>query len=88
MALQIVNPFLKIQNYGCRRPSKKKILHLRKTYHLGEVRISWFLGCYHGIKVSADVVCCVLKCTGMNRLPRNAKNGQNKVLVDHTKDLV
>ncbi len=31
---------------------EKKILYLRKTYHLGQLRISWFLERYHGLKVS------------------------------------
>jgi transposase InsO family protein len=52
---------------------EEKILYLRKTYHLGQLRISWFLERYHGIKVSSGGVYQVLKRNGMNRLPRNAK---------------
>jgi transposase len=42
------------QNPKLRGPAfiEEKILHLRKTYHLGQVRISWFFDRYHGIKVS------------------------------------
>jgi hypothetical protein len=32
---------------------KEKIFYLRKTYHLGQLRISWFLERSHNIKVSA-----------------------------------
>ena len=32
---------------------EEKILYLRKTYHLGQLRISWFLERSHNIKVSA-----------------------------------
>ena len=37
---------------------EEKILHLRRTYHLGQRRIHWYLLRYHGIKVSsgADVL--------------------------------
>jgi hypothetical protein len=52
---------------------EEKILYLRKTYHLGQLRISWFLERYHGIKVSSGGVYQVLKRNGMNHLPRNAK---------------
>jgi len=52
---------------------EEKILYLRKTYHLGQLGISWFLERYHGIKVSSGGVYQVLKRNGMNHLPRNAK---------------
>lgn len=52
---------------------EEKILYLRKTYHLGQLRISWFLERYHNIKVSAGGVHGVLKRNGLNRLPRNTK---------------
>lgn len=52
---------------------EEKILYLRKTYHLGQQRISWYLDRYHGIRISAGGVYYVLKRHGMNRLPRNAK---------------
>ena len=31
----------------------EKVLHLRKTYHLGPMRIVWYLARYHDIKISA-----------------------------------
>jgi transposase InsO family protein len=52
---------------------EEKILYLRKTYHLGQLRIAWFLQRYHGIKISAGGVYGVLKRNGLNHLPRNAK---------------
>jgi transposase InsO family protein len=62
------NPTLRIP-----QEIKEKILYLRKTYHLGQLRISWFLERYHGLKVSSGGVYQVLKRNGLNRLPRNAK---------------
>ena len=50
-----------------------KILHLRRKYHLGPQRITWFLERYHGIVISPSGVYYVLKRNGMNRLPRNAR---------------
>ena len=63
------------ENPTLRVPQKieEKILYLRKTYHLGQLRISWFLERYHGLKVSSGGVYQVLKRNGLNRLPRNAK---------------
>lgn len=52
---------------------EEKVLYLRKTYHLGQLRISWFLERYHGLKVSPGGVRGVLLRHGLNRLPKNAK---------------
>jgi transposase InsO family protein len=52
---------------------EEKILYLRKTYHFGSQRISWYLDRYHGIKVSDSGVYNVLKRHGMNRLPDRRK---------------
>jgi transposase InsO family protein len=52
---------------------EEKILHLRRKYHLGQLRISWYLQRYHGIKISPGGVYGVLKRNGLNRLPKNAK---------------
>lgn len=49
------------------------ILHLRTTYHLGQLRISWYLKRYHGIKVSQSGVYGVLKRNGLNKLPQNQR---------------
>lgn len=52
---------------------EEKILHLRRKYHLGQLRISWYLQRYHGIQISPGGVYGVLKRNGLNRLPTNAK---------------
>ena len=52
---------------------EEKILHLRRTYHLGQRRIHWYLLRYHGIKVSSGAVYYVLKRNGLNRLPHNVR---------------
>jgi transposase len=50
-----------------------KIIYLRTTYHLGSIRIAWYLDRYHGIKISDSGVYHVLKRNGLNRLPQKAK---------------
>jgi transposase InsO family protein len=52
---------------------EEKILYLRKTYHLGQLRISWYLKRYHDIQVSASGVYMVLRRNGLNRLPENQR---------------
>jgi hypothetical protein len=47
----------------------EQILHLRGTYHLGPIRIVWYLERYHGIRVCAATVDRTLKRHGLNRLP-------------------
>lgn len=49
----------------------EKVLHLRRTYHLGPVRIMWYLQRYHDIKLCDAGVYRILKRHGLNRLPRN-----------------
>jgi transposase-like protein len=63
------------QNLKLRTPAhiEEKILYLRRTYHLGQLRIAWYLQRYHDIKVSSGAVYNVLVRHGLNRLPRNAK---------------
>ncbi len=50
-------------------PIEEKILYLRRNYHFGQVRISWYLARYHDIKISSGGVYSVLKRHGLNRLP-------------------
>jgi transposase InsO family protein len=52
---------------------EQRILHLRKRYHFGPQRITWYLLRYHGIKISTGAVYGVLRRNGMNRLPKNQK---------------
>ena len=63
------------QNIKLRTPKEieEKVIYLRKTYHLGPARITWFLKRYHGIAISSSGVYWVLKRNGMSRLPRNTK---------------
>ena len=55
---------------------EEKILYLRKTCHLGPIRICWYLERYHDIKISGSGVYYVLRRHGLNRLPQNAKRRQ------------
>ncbi len=65
------------ENPTLRNPAEieEKILYLRKTYHLGQLRISWLLERYHGIKVSSGGAYQVLKRNGMNHLLGMLKHG-------------
>ena len=47
----------------------EKILHLRRTYYMGPIRIVWYLQRYHDIKTSDATVYRVCKRHGLNRLP-------------------
>ncbi len=58
----------------------EKILHLRQKYHLGPVRIMWYMARYHHMRVSDATIYRVLKRHNVNRLP--GKVGCRKV---HTK---
>jgi transposase InsO family protein len=63
------------QNPKIRVPKQVEelIIYLRTNYHLGQLRISWYLMRYHGIKVSNSGVYSVLKRNGLNRLPDNQR---------------
>ena len=50
-----------------------RILHLRRKYLLGQLRISWYLQRYHGIKITPGGVYSALKRNGLNRLPKIAR---------------
>jgi transposase InsO family protein len=63
------NPKLRVPSH-----IEEKIIHLRKYYHLGQLRISWYLERYHGIKVSPTGIYYVLKRNALNRLPKNTRN--------------
>jgi len=47
----------------------EKVLYLRRTYHLGPMRIVWYLERYHGIKISDASVYRICRRNGLNRLP-------------------
>ena len=48
----------------------EKILHLRRVYHLGPQRITWYLERYHGLTTSCSTVYRTLLRNGMRRLSR------------------
>ena len=50
-----------------------KVLHLRRTYHLGPIRIVWSLARYHAIKISEAGVSRILRRNGVSRLPRGTR---------------
>jgi transposase-like protein len=60
------------------QPIEEKILHLRKTFHFGAEKISWYLNRYHAVKVSSGGVHGVLRRHGLNRLPQNMKSWPKK----------
>ena len=47
----------------------EKVLHLRRTYHLGPIRIVWYLERYHGITMCDAPVYRICRRHGLNRLP-------------------
>jgi len=58
----------------------EKVLHLRRKYHLGPMRIVWYLERYHGIRISDAGVYRILRRNGLSRLP-----GGTRVRKVHTK---
>ncbi len=51
----------------------EKVLHLRQTYHLGPIRIVWYLARYHNIKISDAGVYRILRRHGLSKLPRGTR---------------
>ena len=51
----------------------EKVLHLRQTYHLGPIRIVWYLARYHNIKISDAGVYRILKRNGLSKLPSGTR---------------
>jgi transposase len=54
----------------------EKVLHLRRTYHLGPIRIVWYLARYHDIKISDAGVNRILRRNGLNRLSTRQAGSQ------------
>ena len=48
----------------------EKVLHLRRTYHMGPLRIVWYLERYHDRKTSDATVYRVCRRHGLRRLPQ------------------
>jgi hypothetical protein len=63
------------ENPKLRTPERieELILHLRETYHLGQLRIKWYLRRYHDISISQGAVYNVMKPNGLNKLPKNER---------------
>ena len=51
----------------------EKVLHRRCTYHLGPLRIMWYLDRYHGIAIAEATVYRILRRHGLNRLPHRGR---------------
>lgn len=51
----------------------EKVLHLRRKYHLGPIRVVWYLKRYHDISISDASVSRILRRHGLNRLPRGTR---------------
>lgn len=51
----------------------EKVLYLRSKYHLGSIRIVWYLARYHGITISDAGVTRILRRNGVGRLPRGTR---------------
>ena len=66
---------------------EEKILYLRKHYHFGQTRISWYLERYHGLKVSRSGVYSVLCRHGLNRLPQNLRKRHIKTIKRYEKQV-
>ena len=47
----------------------EKVLHLRRTYHLGPTRIVWYLERYHDITIYGATAYRILRRHGLNHLP-------------------
>ncbi len=70
----INRPSIPKQHYNRTPPEiEEKVLHLRRTYHLGPIRIVWYLERYHSIKISGATVSRILVRNGMNRLPKGTR---------------
>lgn len=52
---------------------EEKVLYLRRKYHLGPIRIVWYLERYHDIKLSDGTVSRILRRHGLNCLPRETR---------------
>lgn len=51
----------------------EKIIHLRRNYHFGPLRIEMYLRRYHDVEIAASTIYRILKRLGMNRLPASQR---------------
>jgi len=52
---------------------EEKVLYLRRKYHLGPMRIVWYLARYHDVRKSDATVSRILRRHGLSRLPRGTR---------------
>ena len=64
---------------------EEKVLHLRRTYHFGPAKISWYLKRYLQMNVSMTGVYGVLCRHGLNRLPRNLRKRHSATVMRYEK---
>ena len=48
------------------------MLYLRRQYHLGAIRIMWYVERYHAVKISESTVTRILRRHGLRRLPQRS----------------
>ena len=48
------------------------MLYLRRQYHLGAIRIMWYMERYHAITISESTVMRILRRHGLRRLPQRS----------------
>ena len=67
----LINRRCVAHNHPNKTPAEvvEKILHLRRTYHMGPQRIVWYMERYLDIKTSDATVYRVCRRHGLNRLP-------------------
>lgn len=66
---------------------EEKILYLRRHYHFGQLKISWYLKRYHNMSVSPTGVYGVLCRHGLNRLPQNLRKRSVKSIRRYEKQV-
>ncbi len=70
----INRPSIPIQHYNrTALEIEEKVLYFRRKYHLGPIKIVWYLQRYHDINIASATVSRILKRNGINRLPRGTR---------------
>ena len=77
------------ENPSLRVPQEieEKVLHLRRTYHFGPAKISWYLKRYLNMNVSMTGVYGVLCRHGLNRLPKNLRKRHSATVTRYEKQV-
>ena len=61
----------------------EKVLHLRRTYHLGPISIVWYLERYHGITISKTGVYRVLRRPHHEKYGHQSGRNHEDAIVAH-----